>query len=56
MMSQQRTAGWNLEKPKGAVSVKCQCRTWDQENAIFADKTHLLNQQEGRERVGGSEA
>ena len=28
----------------------------DQENAIFTDKTHLLNQEEGRERVGGSEA
>ena len=28
----------------------------DQENAIFTDKTHLLTRQEGRERVGGSEA
>jgi hypothetical protein len=35
--------------------LPCQCRTWDQENEIFTDKTHLLNQQEGRERVGGSE-
>jgi hypothetical protein len=26
------------------------------ENAIFTDKTHLLNEQEGREKVGGSEA
>ena len=25
-----------------------------QENAIFTGKTHLLNRQEGRERVGGS--
>ena len=24
------------------------------ENVIFTDKTHLLNQQEGREKVGGS--
>jgi hypothetical protein len=35
--------------------LPCQCRTWDQENEIFTDKTHLLNDQEGRERVGGSE-
>ncbi len=35
--------------------LPCQCRTWDQENEIFTDKTHLLNQQMGRERVGGRE-
>ncbi len=35
--------------------LPCGCRTWDQENEIFTGKTHLLNQQEGRERVGGIE-
>ena len=29
----------------------CRCRTWDQENAIFTDKTHLLNQQEGLDKL-----
>ncbi len=27
--------------------VPCRCRTWDQENAIFTDKTHLWNQARG---------
>ncbi len=35
--------------------LPCQCRTWDQENAIFTGKTQLLNLEEGRERVGGRE-
>ncbi len=51
------TAGWNLEKPKDAVSVnRVDDRPGTKKMQFSRDKTHLLNQQEGREKVGGSEA